>query len=60
MVYQFRPVDLSLMGVRATGHAVQGDDRMTQQWRFSDVLSRLKAVGLRPTRQRLALAKLFF
>lgn len=33
---------------------------MTQQWRFSDVLSRLKAVGLRPTRQRLALAKLLF
>lgn len=33
---------------------------MTQQRPFSDVLARLKAVGLRPTRQRLALAKLLF
>ena len=33
---------------------------MTPPRPFSDVLARLKAVGLRPTRQRLALAKLLF
>ena len=33
---------------------------MTHPRPFSDVLARLKAVGLRPTRQRLALAKLLF
>ena len=49
-----------MMGAGATGHAIPSDDRMTQQRRFSDVLSRLKAVGLRPERQRLALARLLF
>lgn len=33
---------------------------MTQRRPFTDVLAKLKAVGLRPTRQRLALAKLLF
>ena len=33
---------------------------MTQQRPFTDVLARLKSVGIRPTRQRLALAKLLF
>jgi len=33
---------------------------MTHMRPFSDVLARLKAVGLRPTRQRLALARLLF
>ena len=33
---------------------------MTQQRPFTDVIARLKSVGIRPTRQRLALAKLLF
>ena len=33
---------------------------MKRRRRFSDVPSRLKAAGLRPTRQRLALAELLF
>lgn len=33
---------------------------MKRRRRFCDVLSRLKAAGLRPTRQRLALAELLF
>ena len=33
---------------------------MTQQRPFTDVLARLKSVRIRPTRQRLALAKLLF
>ena len=33
---------------------------MTQQRPFTDVFARLKSLGIRPTRQRLALAKLLF
>lgn len=33
---------------------------MRRRRRFSDILARLKAAGLRPTRQRLALAELLF
>lgn len=33
---------------------------MTQQRPFSDAIARLKTAGLRPTRQRLALARLLF
>lgn len=33
---------------------------MKRRRRFSDISSRLKAAGLRPTRQRLALAELLF
>ena len=33
---------------------------MIQKRRYTDALERLKAAGLRPTRQRLALAKLLF
>jgi len=33
---------------------------MTQQRQFGDIITRLKAAGLRPTRQRLALAHLLF